>query len=523
MTELLNTRLGNYHLTEIIGRGHMSTVYKAYQPSLHRYVAVKVLLHTTDSHSSIARFKREAQVLTHMQHPHILPVYDFGEQNGRLYLVSQYVENSVTLSNMIGQRIEIGATLRLIACLLSALDYAHAYGMIHRDITPANVLLLSPVWPMLADFGIARLISGSLRLTRLSTIIGTTAYMAPERANGEIFDARADLYSIGVVLYELLAGCVPFAADTPAALILKQTNAPPPPRSINPDIPAEVEAVLLRALMKEADARYQSAAEMAQALEQVAARIELHPPPSASTGPSPHPVDMRAELYQAGLQAFRAGRWDIATERINQLIALDPANEDAPKLLEQVRIAQAYVRQQALRRAQDTPLQSAPREQTARRYATPHCPRCGRETQPEWMICPDCQASLRMPAEPDVSSSATARFQTAGRTRRRFHAWRNWARILLVLAAIGGALGLGIMQWRATTIQQPMATPATTREDAEDRQTPTTTLVADPPTVKPAPTPRPTQAPVPPVAPTLPQNALKQGAHPGLKLPGFRT
>ncbi len=274
MNDLLNTQLGPYRLTEVSGRGGMATVYKAYQPSLDRYVAIKVLPRVQDPLFA-ARFKREARALAQIQHPNILPIHDYGEQDDLLYLVLQYIENGVTLGDMLGKPIEPARALRLVGRVLDALDYAHARGVIHRDIKPSNILMSSPTWPLLADFGIAKLLTDTQHLTISGQLIGTVAYMAPEQAISTTIDARADLYATGVVLYEMLTGQVPFEADTPLAMLMKHAYEPPPsPRSLNPGLPIALEATVLHALAKDPAARYQSASEMAAALEHAAARIE---------------------------------------------------------------------------------------------------------------------------------------------------------------------------------------------------------------------------------------------------------
>ena len=181
MTDLLNTSLGQYQLIEVIGHGGMSTVYKAYQASLDRFVAVKVLFRSQDP-QFIGRFKREARAIAHLQHQNILPIYDYNEQDNLLYLVLQYVQNGVTLADTMNGPLEPVAALRLMGHLLSALSYAHSHGIVHRDIKPANILMPSPSWPMLADFGIAKLMNESQHLTMSGLVIGTVIYIAPEQA-----------------------------------------------------------------------------------------------------------------------------------------------------------------------------------------------------------------------------------------------------------------------------------------------------------------------------------------------------
>jgi hypothetical protein len=338
MSDLSNVDLGQYHLLEVIRHGGMATVYKAYQASLDRYVAVKVLANSPDPQFA-TRFKREARAIAQLQHPNILPIYDYGEQDGLLYLVVQYIENGTTLGDLLGTPMEPVGALRIIERVLSALDYAHQRGIIHRDIKPSNILMPSPTWPLLADFGIAKIMNASdgQHLTMSGVFIGTPAYVAPEQVLGNAIDVRTDLYSMGVVLYEMVTGRVPFDANTPMTMLTKHAYEPPPsPRTINPDLPPVVEPVLLRALAKDPADRYQSATTMAEALARVAVQIEQ--------GRS---HDQHAALYQAGLHAFEEGRWDLAVERLRELVALAPGYEDAADLLVAAQDAQVRTKTEA--------------------------------------------------------------------------------------------------------------------------------------------------------------------------------
>src|SRR6266508_1341821 len=190
MDGLINRLFGQYRIIEPIRQGGMSTIYKAYQESLDRYVAIKVLTYNSDP-QFVARFKREARAIAQLQHPNILPIYDSNEQDGMLYLVMQYIENGTTLGDLLDAPIESGRALRLVGKVLDALSYAHDRGIIHRDIKPANVLLPSPDWPMLADFGIVALRDADQNLTRPGLAIGPAAYMAPAQARGELEEDHA--------------------------------------------------------------------------------------------------------------------------------------------------------------------------------------------------------------------------------------------------------------------------------------------------------------------------------------------
>lgn len=275
MDSLLNSTLGQYQILAVLGRGSTSTVYQAYQPALNRHVAIKVLFgHLRPEFK--ARFRREAQAVARLQHPNILPIYDFVQDDVHDYFVMQYVEHAVTLSTTVaaGPMMPIAA-LRLVDHVLDALDYAHQRGIIHRDVKPANVLMPRPDWPLLADFGIAKLIDDSLQLTPIGQAVGTASYMAPEQLSDRPIDARSDLYSTGIVLYELVTGRLPFEGSTPLAVLMKHASAPlPPPRELNPDLPVAVETLLLRALAKNPDDRYQHAAEMRAAINLLIGQLE---------------------------------------------------------------------------------------------------------------------------------------------------------------------------------------------------------------------------------------------------------
>lgn len=273
--DLAGTTLGKYQVMERLGRGGMADVYRAYQPGLDRYVAIKVMHgHLTEDPSFITRFKREAQSVASLRHPNIVQVIDFDVQDDEYYMVMEYIQGE-TLKALLQRRgaLPVSQALDIATRLADALAYAHSQGMIHRDIKPANILFSKDNTPILADFGIARLMDMS-GLTAGSAVIGTPAYISPEAGRGEKVDERADIYGLGIVLYEMLTGKVPYDADTPYAVILKHINDPLPlPRQFIESLPESVERIVLKALAKNREDRFQTAAEFKTTLENARAGV----------------------------------------------------------------------------------------------------------------------------------------------------------------------------------------------------------------------------------------------------------
>lgn len=281
MPTLAGQSIGRYHLIEQLGEGGMATVYKAYDTRLEREVAFKVIRRGAfppeQLDQILARFEREAKALAKLSHPYIVKVYDYGEYEGSPYLVMEYLPGG-TLKTHLGpdQQVAWAEAMQWLLPVARGLSFAHARGIIHRDVKPANILFSETGELMLTDFGIAKLleIEAGNTLTASGVGIGTPEYMAPEQGLGQGVDARADIYSLGIVLYEMITGRKPYTADTPMAVVLKQISDPlPRPTQYVPDLPDAVEKVLLKALAKQPEDRYLSMDDFARAMENMSKGI----------------------------------------------------------------------------------------------------------------------------------------------------------------------------------------------------------------------------------------------------------
>jgi serine/threonine protein kinase len=262
----------------------MARVYRAYHPQLDRYVAVKLLRSDlTEQEELLTRFRREAQAVAALRHTNIVQVFDFDVQDDRYYLVMELLEGDSLRTRLNdyrarGEQMPWGEIVRVLLDVLDGLAYAHSEGMIHRDVKPANIMLTKRGQAVITDFGIAQIVGGT-RHTVSGALMGTVQYMAPEQGMEGEGDARSDIYSLGIVFYEMLTRRPPFDADTPLAVLMKHVNDPLPlPREINPDIPLPFERIVLKALAKRPEERYQSAAQMAQALREAAAEAGIELP-----------------------------------------------------------------------------------------------------------------------------------------------------------------------------------------------------------------------------------------------------
>jgi serine/threonine-protein kinase len=300
--------IGRYEIRAELGRGGMATVFRAFDPRFEREVAVKLL--PTDLHLDEglrARFEREAKTIAMIEHPAIVPVYDYGEEHGQLYLVMRLMSGG-SLADRLRRRgaLQDNETLRILEQVAGGLDAAHAKGIVHRDLKPGNVLFDEYGNAMISDFGIVKLTQASVVLTQASSLVGTPAYMSPEQIRGEAdIDRRSDLYSLGVIVFEMLSGQLPYAADTPYGVMMKHV-AEPVPRLLDtqPHLAPECQAVIERAMAKTREARFGTAGELASTLTR-AVRREVRPalpPPPPSLEPTlmtAPPPELREKIAAA--------------------------------------------------------------------------------------------------------------------------------------------------------------------------------------------------------------------------------
>ena len=268
MPFIIGENVGPYRLIEKLGKGGMATVFKAYHPSLDRYVAIKALHPAFMEHPGfIERFEREAKVVAKLDHPNIVPIFDYSEHEDRPYLVLKYVRGETLKARLEKSKLTYKESRQIFRVISSALAYAHQEGVLHRDVKPSNVLLEKNGGIFLADFGLARIAETSQTTLSGQMMMGTPHYISPEQAKGlGDLDSGTDIYSLGVMMYELLVGDVPFQADTPFSVIHDHIYSPLPlPCDINPDLNEEIQRALLKALAKKREDRYANVSEMMSA------------------------------------------------------------------------------------------------------------------------------------------------------------------------------------------------------------------------------------------------------------------
>jgi serine/threonine protein kinase len=295
-------QVGSYRIIERLGRGGMATVFKAYHANLDRFVAIKVL-HPAfmEDETFLARFEREAKVVAKLEHPNIIPIYDYSEHNGHPYLVMKYVEGETLKARLKNRPLTPEEGVEIIQAVGDGLAYAHDQGILHRDIKPSNVMIAADSHIFLTDFGLARIASAGESTLSSDMMIGTPQYISPEQAMGKRdLDAGTDIYSFGVLIYELVVGQVPFTADTPFSIVHDHIYTPlPMPRTVNPNVPEVIERLLLKSLAKERTDRFDTVNEMVKAFRQAIRGEDLEhvwvDPSTYKPTTTPQPVSISAQ------------------------------------------------------------------------------------------------------------------------------------------------------------------------------------------------------------------------------------
>lgn len=393
--------LGNYRILAPLGQGGMARVYRAHQESLDREVAVKVLppWYAADR-SFVERFQLEARLVARLSHPNIVTVHDASEQNDHLYIVMQLVDGGTLKARLDALHLEHKTmdtveAIPIFVQLASALTYAHEQGIIHRDIKPVNVLCDRSGRPILSDFGIAKVLASTKNgLTRPGAGVGTPEYMSPEQCYGGPIDGRADIYALGVVLFEALTGQTPFLGETYPALAHGHLHERPPrPRMLNPAISPAVERVILTALAKNPAQRYQRAVDMGEALEQTRVADGYRTPLQMSPA-MPHMLPSR--MNQQGGQALRN---------------LQPVPSPSPRTPDTNGHKPPVQRETAPLPVPFSP-PSSPRPQTTT-YTMYICPQCYYQNKPDERFCTRCGSSLNPCPRCGKHNFAKHRFCTA--------------------------------------------------------------------------------------------------------------
>ncbi|MBN1993971.1 MAG: protein kinase [Anaerolineae bacterium] len=324
MIHLIGQTLGQYELIDVVGEGGLATVYKAYQPKLERWVAVKVL--HSNNRDLLARFEREAKAVAQLRHRNILIVYEYGEEAGWPYIAMEYVQEGTLKNYLTGRPMDGDRVVTLAIPIAQALHHAHEHGLIHRDVKPSNILMPQPDWPLLADFGLVKMQNPDAAITNSDIIIGTPAYIPPEQAKIEPVDPRADMYSLGVIMFQMVTGCLPFEYKNPNEMINAHISEPAPsPHQFNPGCPPKLAQVILTALQKLPENRYANLQVMTGALQEI---LQGTTKPLFSAG---MPVEVPLSPAEVGPMPPNHGLQTVPRQEVKILLKDDNITLDVPE------------------------------------------------------------------------------------------------------------------------------------------------------------------------------------------------
>ena len=509
MADLVGKYVGRYHILEQLGRGGMAVVYKAYDTRLERDVAIKFIRTEAIApemlKQMLKRFEREAKSLARMKHPYILNIYDFGEHEGAPYLVMEFLPGG-TLKGLTGKPMPYQEAAKLLTPIARALEFAHERDVIHRDVKPANILLGEGGDPMLSDFGIAKMLGeqGATQITGTGMGVGTPQYMAPEQWTGKVVLAT-DIYALGVVLYELVTGKKPYTADTPAAVFQMQMMEPlPRPKDLIPELPEEVEKVIIKALAKEPEGRYENMTGFADVLERLV---------GAGLAPAREPDASVQVLVDASESLAASGNFQKAIETYRHVLEMcEPGSAQA----DDIEATIARLEKQVEIRVMDDPPPSQPAEVDEHiRLGDAAAESPNVDTIPPPVVKMPQQEPV-VGAQRDVPGAAVLE-KPAAPLRDVPKPWwkQRWAVGALVLAAfiIAGALlamwgtrGKGPLAMLASPTPTATNTPTSTPEPTNTPTTPPTST----PTRTMTPTPSRTKTFTPTFTPTVPPPLVAQ-------------
>src|SRR5690606_2359491 len=315
---MIGTRLGSYEIVEEIGKGGMATVYRAFQPSIGRFVAVKVIHRAIAADSTaLERFQREARLIARLEHPHLLPIFDYDGANDPPYIVMRYLEGGTLKEVMDKGKLPLGDVNHIMRQIASALDYAHRQGVVHRDIKPSNIMIDQEGNAFLMDYGIAPFAGSGEGLTQTGFAVGTPGYMSPEQGMGmENIDRRADIYSLGVMVFQMVTGHMPYTAETPLAVVMKHINDPVPAASqFSPGVPDLLDTAIAWAMSKKPVDRYNTASDFADDITRAVGKTTASLRPDALKRAAQESVEkihqrreQRRDEIEATMAKFEASR-----------------------------------------------------------------------------------------------------------------------------------------------------------------------------------------------------------------------